>query len=175
MSLELATILAVMGVLWAGNAVSLNPSFSIGGQDSRVPGGVLGLLGKIRQHSCFSLHLLMVRVIGTPQGLDLSHNFIESDSSATRDDLFVTGDASTMNLTRFEGLFDMVPANTNQTFTLNTIADFAAKRFDETIGENPRFFYGPYTGMIARNAGFLFMFRCMANHSNGDIEGTLSE
>lgn len=47
MSLELATILAVMGVLWAGNAVSLNPSFSIGGPDSKVPGMLLGLLGML--------------------------------------------------------------------------------------------------------------------------------
>lgn len=110
---------------------------------------------------------------GTPQGLDLSHNFIESDSSATRDDLYVTGDASTMNLTRFEGLYNSVPEN--QTFTLDTISDFAAKRFNETIGENPYFFYGPYTGLIARNTGILFMFRLMANHSEGDYEGVLSK
>lgn len=51
-SLELATILAVMGVVWAGNLVSLNPSFSIGGNDTEVQnllGNVLGLLGQSRE------------------------------------------------------------------------------------------------------------------------------
>lgn len=69
----------------------------------------------------------------------------------------------------------MVPENTGQTFTMDTIADFSAKRFDEAIGENPYFFYGPYTGLIARNAGMLFIFRLMADHSVGGVEGVLSE
>lgn len=47
-SLELATLLAVMGVVWTGNPVSLDPSFSIGGNDTEVQnllGNLLGLLG----------------------------------------------------------------------------------------------------------------------------------
>lgn len=112
-------------------------------------------------------------MVGQPQGLDFAHNFIETDGSATRDDLFVTGDAATMNLTRFEAMFNMVPLN--ETFTVDTIADLSAKRYDEAIGENPHFFYGPYTGMIARNAGMLFIFRLMGNHPDGDVEGVMSE
>lgn len=112
---------------------------------------------------------------GTPQGLDLAHNFIESDASATRDDLYVTGDASTMNLTRFEGMYNMASEDANETFTSHVVSDWAAKRFNDSIGENPNFFYGPYTGLLARNAGFLFMTRLMANHSDGDVNGVLSE
>lgn len=47
-SIELAALLAVMGVVWTGNPLSANPSFSIGGQDSRVQnllGNLVGLLG----------------------------------------------------------------------------------------------------------------------------------
>lgn len=48
MGIEIATILSVMGVVWTGNPLSLNPSFSIDGNDTRVENlldNVLGLLG----------------------------------------------------------------------------------------------------------------------------------
>lgn len=48
MGIELATVLTVMGVVWAGDPISLNPSFSIGGSDTAVDNlldGVLGILG----------------------------------------------------------------------------------------------------------------------------------
>ena len=54
-SIELAAILAVMGTVWTGNPVSLNPSFSIGGTDPEVQnllGNLLGLLGMITHRSC---------------------------------------------------------------------------------------------------------------------------
>lgn len=49
MGVDLATVLAVMGTVWGGNPLSLNPSFSIGGKDDRVNnlldnlGGLLGM------------------------------------------------------------------------------------------------------------------------------------
>lgn len=48
MGVDLATVLAVMGTVWGGNPLSLNPSFSIGGKDDRVTnllGNLAGLLG----------------------------------------------------------------------------------------------------------------------------------
>lgn len=48
MGVDLALILATMGLVWTGNPVSLNPSFSIGGYDPSVQnllGNALGLLG----------------------------------------------------------------------------------------------------------------------------------
>lgn len=48
MGVDLATVLAVMGTVWGGNPLSLDPSFSIGGKDDRVTnlldnlGGLLG-------------------------------------------------------------------------------------------------------------------------------------
>lgn len=41
MGVDLATVLAVMGTVWGGNPLSLDPSFSIGGKDT----GVENLLG----------------------------------------------------------------------------------------------------------------------------------
>lgn len=49
MGIDLATILGVMGTVWVGNPLSLNPSFSIGGPSPAVNnlldnvGGLVGM------------------------------------------------------------------------------------------------------------------------------------
>jgi hypothetical protein len=49
MGVDLATVLAIMGTVWTGDPLSLDPSFSIGGPDAGVNnllgnlGGLLGL------------------------------------------------------------------------------------------------------------------------------------
>lgn len=43
MGVDLATVLAVMGTIWTGDPLSLDPSFSIGGRDP----GVNNLLGDL--------------------------------------------------------------------------------------------------------------------------------
>jgi hypothetical protein len=45
MGLDLATIIAAMGVTGTGNPLSLKPSFSIGGEDAKVQGLLGNLLG----------------------------------------------------------------------------------------------------------------------------------
>ena len=44
MGIELSTILGVMGTVWTGDVVSLDPSFSIGGKSPAV-NNILGNLG----------------------------------------------------------------------------------------------------------------------------------
>jgi len=49
MGIDLATILATMGTVWAGNPLSIDARFSIGGPTSAnhdILGDVFGLLGK---------------------------------------------------------------------------------------------------------------------------------
>lgn len=49
MGVDTGTVLAVMGTVWVGNPISLDPGFSIGGYTSEVQnilGNVLGLTGK---------------------------------------------------------------------------------------------------------------------------------
>ncbi|KAK6863781.1 oxidase [Apiospora arundinis] len=152
MGIELITVLSVMGTVGVGNPLSLTPGFSIGGESrksSNILGNLLGLLG-------------------TPRGLDGSHNWIEGDASGTRDDLYVTGDASTMNMTLFKMMYDSVEGDV---ITLDDIAARAAQRFDEAIAINPYFYYGPYTGLVARNAGYIFSGRLLSNHSHENPTG----
>jgi len=124
MGIDLITVLAVLGTVFVGNPLSLNPGFSIGGETTKsnnILGNVLGLLGK-------------------PRGLEGSHNIIESDSSATRNDLYLTGNAHTMNMTLFQAMLDSVEGDY---LTMDDLGQRAADRFHESIATNPTFYYGP--------------------------------
>ncbi|KAK9769583.1 hypothetical protein AB5N19_11760 [Seiridium cardinale] len=145
MGVDLITVLSVMGTVGVGNPLSLTPGFSIGGETSKVS-NILGNVGGL---------------LGTPRGLDGSHNWIECDSSGTRDDLYVTGNAWTMNMTLFLDIYNSIDG----ALTMENIGARAAARFDESVGINPYFYYGPYSGMIARNAGYAFVGRILSNHS----------
>jgi hypothetical protein len=149
---DLALVIAAMGLVGTGNPVSLAPSFSIGGKSKKNQNLLGNLLG----------------LIGEPRGLDGSHNFIEADSSNTRDDLYVTGDATTMNMTLF---MDIYNAMDNGVMNMEDIGDRAASRLEESIATNPQFYYGPYTGLIVRNAGFLFGARLLSNHTDEHPQG----
>ncbi|KAH7014282.1 Chloroperoxidase [Microdochium trichocladiopsis] len=148
MGIDLATVIAAMGVTTTGNPLSLNPGFSIGGQSAKSQNLLGNLLG----------------LLGTPRGLEGSHNFIEADSSNTRDDLYVTGDASTMNMKYFMDVYNSIPAG--GFLSVEAMGDRAAKRLAESKATNPLFYYGPYTGLIVRNAGFLFGIRLLSNHTD---------
>jgi hypothetical protein len=148
-------VLAVMGTVFVGNPLSLDPGFSIGGASKDVQ----NLLGNL-----FGL-------LGTPRGLFGSHNIIEGDSSNTRNDLYQTGDASTMDLSLFESWYNM----SSSTYSMDLMAERANLRFQQTKATDPNFYYGPFTGMIARNAGYIFAGRFFANHSAENPGGVLSK
>lgn len=111
-------------------------------------------------------------MLGDPQGLAGSHNFIEADSSNTRDDLYVTGNNYALNMEKFMSWYNM---SVDGTFDMNLMAKRAKIRFEETIQTNPNFYYGPVTGLIARNAGYIFPGRLFRNHSHENPEGILSK
>ena len=70
MGLDLGQFLALYGTLFDGDAVSLDPGYSIGGPAT-------------------SQEILGLGLLGTPSGLSGSHNNYEADSSPTRGDLYV--------------------------------------------------------------------------------------
>lgn len=148
MQIDLATLLAVMGVVLAGSPLSLDPSFSINVADMRAQnllGNGLGLLGE-------------------PRGLNGSHNIIESDSSNTRGDIYVpgnNGDCSNLRLDLFEEWYSMY----ENEYDMDLMAKRASIRMKQSIAENPYFWYGPITGLVVRNAGYVFGGRLLANHS----------
>jgi hypothetical protein len=84
MGLELSLILGVMGTVWTGNPLSLNPGFSIGGTtlgdgSSNILGNLLGLLG-MPVASSFALHNMLTIwqeslavCVAPTTGLSLTH------------------------------------------------------------------------------------------------------
>lgn len=175
MGTELALVLGIMGTVWTGNPLSLDPGFSIGGPTAgtnNILGNLLGLLGKYitpTYSRCYHAYALP----GKPRGLQGSHNWIESDSSLTRDDLYVTGDAWTMNMTLFRDFHDR--ADENGVLSMDLLADQAARRWEYSVAHNPNFYYGPVTGMVSRNAGYFFLGRLLSNHTAEHPEGVLTQ
>ncbi|KAJ5825340.1 hypothetical protein N7474_002478 [Penicillium riverlandense] len=156
MGIDLATVLAVMGTVWVGDPISLDPSFSIGGVTPAVT-DLLDNLGGL---------------LGEPQGLIGSHNFIESDGSNTRDDLYVTGNNYQLNMEKFLEWYNM---STDGTFGMDLMAERANICLEKAKQTNPNFFYGPVTGLVARNAGFVFPARLLANYSQDNSEGVTTK
>ncbi|KAL1649581.1 hypothetical protein SLS58_001638 [Diplodia intermedia] len=159
MGTELALILGIMGTVWTGNPLAVDPGFSIGGTVSGD--GSDNLLGNL------------VGLLGDPRGLQGAHNWLESDSSLTRDDLYVTGDSWTMNMTLFRDFHDR--ADADGVLSMDLLADQAARRWEYSVAHNPNFYYGPVTGMVARNAGYFFLGRLLANHTEEAPEGVLTQ
>jgi hypothetical protein len=91
----------------------------------------------------------------------------------TRDDLYVTGDAWTMNMTLFRDIYDR--ADENGVISMDLLAEQAARRWDYSVAHNPNFYYGPVTGMVSRNAGYLFLGRLLSNHTSEHPDGILTQ
>ena len=60
-------------------------------------------------------------------------------------------------------------------YSFNDFAVRAAARFDDSKATNPEFYYGPLTGMVVRNAAFLFASRLLSNHTSEHPEGRMSK
>lgn len=87
--------------------------------------------------------------------------------------MYVTGNAWSMNMTLFRDFYDR--ADTNGVLSMDTLAEQAARRWDYSVAHNPNFYYGPVTGMVSRNAGYLFLGRLLSNHTLDHPEGILTQ
>lgn len=157
MSLDLGGFLAVYGTVFNGNPLSTSPGYSIGGP-SRFSQNILNGGG----------------ILGTPSGLSGSHNKYESDVSATRGDLYVTGNNFHVVLSRFEEYWKAIPLNTPAPKQYTALAPFHYKRFQDSEKTNSHFFYSPFAGVLVSPAAYSFPPRMMANHSSKYPEGYLS-
>jgi hypothetical protein len=177
MGVELSLVLGLMGTVWTGNPLSLNPGFSIGGTaasdgSDNILGNLVGIVGKSELlYECLSLHANLQQ--GNPRGLQGSHNWIESDASLTRNDYYLTDNAWTMNMTLFRDLYDR--ADEAGVISMDLLADQAVRRWEDSVARNPDFYYGPVTGMVSRNAGYFFTGRLLSNHTAEHPEGILTQ
>jgi hypothetical protein len=156
MSLDLGGFLAVYGTVFDGNPLSTSPGYSIGGPSE------------------FSQNILNGGgILGTPTGLSGSHNKYESDVSATRDDLYVSGNNYHVNRDRFIEYYNNILENTPAPEQYTALAPFHKKRFEDSVSTNGYFFYSPFAGVLVSPAAYSFPPRMMANHSEEYPEGYL--
>jgi len=149
MGLDLGAFLAVYGAVFDGDLTS----WSIGGPPSA---GLLSSIG----------------LLGTPQGISGSHNKYEADVSPTRGDLYEYGNDYKLIMSQWEDLYSS-PLGPNG-YDLTTLTPFRAKRFQQSIDNNPHFFNGPFSGVLVQPAAYTFIYRFMSNKSSEYPEGYLN-
>ncbi|KAF2086534.1 Cloroperoxidase [Saccharata proteae CBS 121410] len=89
---------------------------------------------------------------GSEPGLD-GHNHFEADSSLTRNDFFThNGDNFKFNGT----LFGMMDESCNHLFNRKTLGAFRKQRYDQSVAENPNFYFGPLSLLLFGAASFLY-------------------
>ncbi|GAM90122.1 hypothetical protein ANO11243_081620 [Dothideomycetidae sp. 11243] len=74
-------------------------------------------------------------------------------------------------MSQFQQLYDLGKANND--YSLQLLTDFRATRFQQSISNNPNFFYGPFTGVLVTPAAYTFIYRFMSNKSEAYPEGKL--
>ncbi|KAL0259655.1 hypothetical protein SLS55_005392 [Diplodia seriata] len=160
MALDLATFLAVYGTVFDGNPLSLTPGYSIGGATTlsqNILGNGLGLLGE-------------------PQGLSGSHNRYESDTSATRGDQYLYGDAFRVQVPQAQQYVDATPADPiSAPDWYDSLFDFRIARFDDSLHRNGHFFFSPFAGVLVAPAAYSFPPAFMSNHSAAYPEGYMTK
>lgn len=78
-----------------------------------------------------------------------------------------------MNVTLFREFHDR--ADIEGILSMDALAAHAASRWKTSVARNPNFYYGPVTGMVSRNAGYLFLGRLLSNHTQEHPDGTLTQ
>ena len=157
MSPELAAALAAYAIALDGNI--LEGVWSIGGPLPADPivGGLLG----------------------TGQGLSYSHNNYEGDASIARNDAYTNnGDAHSLNLAKFEGVYavggdDPSENGFSQRYTLDKFRSRFQQVQDDAIAQNPYYFTGAFSTIVVVPAAYNFVINFMSNHSAEEPSGYL--
>lgn len=155
MAVDLGGFLSAYSVLFDGDLLTQEWSIGQGQADLTNLGGLLG----------------------EPEGLTGSHNKYESDSSPMRVDSYqFCGDNCQLQLPQYQQYYDFYKGTPDAevTYSFQNITDFRNTRFQQSIAENPYFFYGPFTGLIVSQAAFTFIPAFMSNHSAEYPNGILS-
>jgi len=89
---------------------------------------------------------------GSEPGLD-GHNKFEADTSLTRDDYFLgDGDNFSFNGT----LFGMMTQTTGGNYDRSGLSLYRKQRYDQSLAENPNFYFGPLSLLLFGAASFLY-------------------
>jgi len=100
------------------------------------------------------------------QGLSYSHNTYEGDSSIGRGDAYINnGDAHSLNVTRFEKVYNIAVEDGTDRYTLDKFRAKFEEAQDESIANNPYYFTGAFSTVVVVPAAYNFVINLMSNHS----------
>jgi hypothetical protein len=111
-----------------------------------------------------------LNLLGRQPGLN-SHNRFEADASLTRNDYFTNnGDNFSFNGTLFAQWKEVADRVSNGNFDRNTMAAYRSQRYDESLAENPNFFFGPVAILLYGGASFVYeLFAPYGPEGNADL------
>lgn len=150
MGYDLSLILAVIGVLQDGDIVT--EKLSIGcDATSRTATLGLGLLGR-------------------QPGLN-SHSRFETDASLTRNDFSTHNDDNySFNGTLFARMKDVADRVGGGSFNQAALAAYRSQRYDESVAENPNFFFGPLAILLYGASSFVYeLFAPYGSEGTADL------
>lgn len=104
--------------------------------------------------------------------------FTNSKSFLQNNDLVInifSGNDYKLIMSQWEEFFATQPDPATANYNLDVLTDFRAKRFQQSIDNNPYFFNGPFTGVAVQPAAYTFIYRFMANKSAEHPEGILNQ
>lgn len=109
--------------------------------------------------------------LGREPGLN-AHNKFEGDTSLTRRDYFLNnGDAFTFQGDMFADMYRVANETSNGLFDRDTIAVYRSQRYDESLAENPNFYFGPKALLLYGAASFVYnVFPVFGPEGDADID-----
>ena len=107
---------------------------------------------------------------GSEPGLD-GHNKFEADTSLTRDDYFLgDGDDFSFNGTLFAMMQDTCQGN----FDRDNLAKYRYQRYQQSLQENPNFYFGPLSLLLFGASSFLYELMPSGTHDYAPDLETIS-
>jgi hypothetical protein len=149
---DLATVLAVIGVVQNGDIVTGKLSIGCDATSRTAALGGLNLLGR-------------------EPGLN-SHSRFEADASLTRNDFYTNnGDNFSFNGTLFARMKEVADRVSNGNFDQKTMAAYRSQRYDESLAQNPNFFFGPLGILLYGASSFLYeLFAPYGTEGQADLD-----
>lgn len=145
---DLAVLLATLGTLAGGDVVT----------------------GKLSIGCDATSRTALLPLLGAQPGLN-THNKFESDASLTRSDYFLNaGDNFSFNGSLFQRMKLVADRVSAGTFDRNALAAYRSQRYDESLQQNPNFFFGPLSLLLYGAASFLYeLFPSFGNEGVPDL------
>lgn len=86
-----------------------------------------------------------------------------------------SGNSYEVQVPQFQQYYDALVEGVDSSTQYDNLLDYRITRFNDSISNNPYFFYSPFAGILVSPAGFSFPVRMMANHSEEFPSGSLSK